>query len=113
LIGYADDDDTEEIKGYKLIRDSDPSFVFYSSDVRFDETLPMLPLPNFTPFSDSPDSVFDLSYSDSFGEEPHSSIHALTRSYAQVASLGCITNPTVSLIRPTSTIRPTRFTSTI
>jgi hypothetical protein len=86
LIGYADDDDTEEIKGYKLIRESDPSFVFYSSDVRFDETLPMLPLANLTPFSDSSDSLFDLSYSDSspFGDGPHSSINALTRSYAQV-----------------------------
>lgn len=36
LIGYGDDDDVEEVKGYKMLRESDLA-VIYSKDVRFDE----------------------------------------------------------------------------
>jgi hypothetical protein len=43
LIGYLDDDDTEELKGYKLIRESDLA-VILSNDVRFDEDAIMEPL---------------------------------------------------------------------
>jgi hypothetical protein len=35
LLGYADDDDIEEIKGYKLLREDDMEII-YSSDVIFD-----------------------------------------------------------------------------
>ena len=93
LIGYADDDDTEEIKGYKVIKESDPTFVFYSSDVRFDESLPMLSLVGFEPFSRSTASLFDvLPYSDPFptapGHDDHSSSsRRITRSYAQAVTM--------------------------
>jgi hypothetical protein len=73
LIGYADDDDTEEIKGYKLIRESDPTVIFYSSDVRFDESFPMTPLsgtPSFDPYDAS---IFtDSTYFDDSPEDEHS-----------------------------------------
>jgi hypothetical protein len=43
LLGYLDDDDSEELKGYKLLRESDGAII-HSRDVRFDENAPMLPL---------------------------------------------------------------------
>lgn len=71
LIGYGDDDDIEEIRGYKFVDESDISFIIYSSDARFDETEP-LPLPGHTPFdfNTQGDNIFgDPSYSDSDEEE--------------------------------------------
>ena len=43
MIGYGDDDDVEEVPGYKLLRESDMT-IFYSRDVVFDENCPMTPL---------------------------------------------------------------------
>jgi hypothetical protein len=71
LIGYGDDDDVEEIRGYKFVTESDISFIIYSSDARFDETEPT-PLPGHTPFdftSQGEDIFGDPSYSDSDNEE--------------------------------------------
>jgi hypothetical protein len=74
LIGYADDDDTEEIKGYKLLLESDQSLIFYSSDVRFDETLPMTPLTGIAAFDPYDSSIFqDPTYSD---EQPPEENHS-------------------------------------
>ena len=45
LLGYLDDDDSVELKGYKLLRESDMT-ILHSRDVRFDEFTPMEPLVN-------------------------------------------------------------------
>ena len=52
LIGYLDDDDTEEYQGYKLLRESDQAIVF-SRDVVFDENEQMLPIIGTIPFNDT------------------------------------------------------------
>ena len=49
MLGYADDDDTEEMKGYKLLCEKDGS-ILYSTDVIFKEDLPMIPLEGLVPF---------------------------------------------------------------
>jgi hypothetical protein len=72
LIGYGDDDETEEIRGYKFIEEADIKMVIYSSDARFDEATPPPPLPGFKPFDFSieGDDVFgDPTYSDSEEED--------------------------------------------
>jgi hypothetical protein len=79
LIGYADDDDTEEIKGYKLLQESDPSIIFYSSDVRFDETLEMTPLAGYSVFDPYDTTIFiDPSYSEENTDDDHSQNDTLT-----------------------------------
>jgi hypothetical protein len=60
LIGYLDDDDTDERQGYKLLRESDRAIVF-SRDVVFDE----LSVP--TPLSDA-DLLDDTMVDDIFGD---------------------------------------------
>ncbi len=42
LIGYADDDDTEEMAGYKLIIEEDQNIIF-CNDVIFSENFEKLP----------------------------------------------------------------------
>ena len=44
LLGYGDNFDVEEVKGYKLLRESD-RHIFYSNDVAFSHE-PIIPLPN-------------------------------------------------------------------
>lgn len=66
LVGYGDDDETEEIRGYKFIQESDIQMVIYSSDVRFDESTPPPPLPGFEPFD------FSLEANDMFGDPTYS-----------------------------------------
>jgi hypothetical protein len=58
LIGYADDDDTEEQKGYRLILHDNYLISFYSSDVRWDESASMIPLPSLAAYNVSHDDVF-------------------------------------------------------
>jgi len=72
LIGYLDDDDTEERPGYKLLRE-DTLTIIHCKSVRFDESAPMTPLnsdpldiddtlfsdPNFTTSDDQSDSDGD------------------------------------------------------
>ena len=53
LIGYGDDDDVEEIRGYKFVSESDISYIVYSTDARFDETTIPLPFPGKEPFDSS------------------------------------------------------------
>ena len=43
LLGYWDDDDTEEIKEYNLMRESDGAII-YLNDVHFDESAEIPPL---------------------------------------------------------------------
>ena len=73
LIGYGDDDDVEEIRGYKFVTESDISYIIYSTDARFDENATPLPIPGHEPFdfSTQGEEIFgDPSYSDSEdGEE--------------------------------------------
>ena len=45
LVGYGDDDDTEEFKGYYLLCESDLSLI-YADDVVFDDSAEMAELPN-------------------------------------------------------------------
>jgi hypothetical protein len=68
LIGYGDDDDVEEIRGYKFVSESDISYIVYSTDARFDETTIPLPFPGQEPFdfSTQGEDIFaDPSFSDS------------------------------------------------
>jgi hypothetical protein len=68
LVGYGDDDDIEEIRGYKFVMESDLKFVIYSCDARFDENSSPPTIPNHPPFDFSQDGndIFgDPSYSDS------------------------------------------------
>ena len=68
LVGYGDDDDVEEIRGYKFIAEDDIKYVIYSSDATFDESSSPSPLPGHAPFdfASQGDNVFgDPSYSDS------------------------------------------------
>jgi hypothetical protein len=66
LLGYSDDDDTEEFRGYKLLRESDLAIIYaYTSDVTFDESRPIDPLENYSPYDDDIDDIF----SDSTYEE--------------------------------------------
>jgi hypothetical protein len=68
LLGYGDDDDTEEIKGYKLLRERDYAIV-YSSDVRFDEAALPLPLPGHPAYDAREEDLFgrDLDYAEEEG----------------------------------------------
>lgn len=71
LVGYGDDDEVEEIRGYKFVMEDDLKYIIYSSDVRFDEGTPPTPLSGFAPFDFSHDNnnIFgDPSYSDSDSE---------------------------------------------
>jgi len=62
MLGYADDDETEEMRGYKvLITESweglpltDP-YIIYTNEVVFDENKPMEPLEMNRPFTDDDD----------------------------------------------------------
>jgi hypothetical protein len=68
LIGYGDDDDVEEIRGYKFVSESDISYIIYSTDARFDENAAPLPIPGHEPFdfSTQGEDIFgDPAYSDS------------------------------------------------
>ena len=72
LLGYGDDDDVEEIRGYKFVLESDHRYIIYSSDARFDEISPSTPLPGFLPFdfTTEGDDIFgDPTYSDSDSED--------------------------------------------
>ena len=51
LLGYLDDDDTEELLGYKLLRESDLAII-HSRDVRFDEASAMEPLSQSSLYDD-------------------------------------------------------------
>ena len=44
LLGYLDDDDSEELMGYKLLRESDLA-ILHCRDVTFNENAAMDPLP--------------------------------------------------------------------
>ena len=63
LIGYLDDDDTDERQGYKLLRESDRAIVF-SRDVVFDENSVPTPLSDADLFDDTMvDDIFgDANY---------------------------------------------------
>ena len=52
LLGYLDDDDTEELMGYKLLRESDLAII-HSRDVQFDEITFPTPLPDILLYDDS------------------------------------------------------------
>ena len=72
LVGYGDDDDVEEIRGYKFISETDISYVIYSSDARFDESTTPSPLTGYPSFGFSTqgaDIFGDPTYSDSEDEE--------------------------------------------
>jgi hypothetical protein len=70
LIGYADDDDTEEQKGYRLILHDNYLISFYSADVRWDESAPMIPLPTLAAYDSSNDDVLhDPTYDPATDEE--------------------------------------------
>jgi hypothetical protein len=72
LVGYGDDDDVEEIRGYKFISETDISYVIYSSDARFDESTTPSPLagyPSFDFSTQGADIFGDPTYSDSEDEE--------------------------------------------
>ena len=51
LLGYLDDDDTEELLGYKLLRESDLAII-HSRDGRFDEASAMEPLSQSSLYDD-------------------------------------------------------------
>ena len=51
LIGFGDDDDTEEVKGYKMLRESDMAII-YSVDVVFEKLHKFLPLPDAKLYDD-------------------------------------------------------------
>ena len=109
LIGYADDDDTEEIKGYKLIQETNPSIVFYSSDVRFDETLPMTPLSGLDSFDPYDTSIFtDADYLNDIREEDHSHNTPSTSHVSPPTPLTTIQPSHVSPPTPLTTIQPSR-----
>ena len=52
LLGFLDDDDSEELLGYKLLRESDLAII-HCKDVRFDEHAPLQPLPHPHLYSDN------------------------------------------------------------
>ena len=94
LIGHSDDDDTEEFRGYKLIRESDLAIVYaYTSDVIFDELRPMTPLDNYTSYDDDShgDDIFgDLTYEN---DSPNDLIVAIDEKDNSVEDLDVINNP--------------------
>jgi hypothetical protein len=49
LVGYGDDDDIKEIRGYKFLPEFDIAYVIYSFDAKFDETSTPLPLLGHAP----------------------------------------------------------------
>ena len=59
LLGYLDDDDTEECKGYKLLNEATLEIIM-TDDVRFDLDLPMIPLPDTDLYDD--DTQGDVMY---------------------------------------------------
>jgi hypothetical protein len=65
LVGYGDDDDTEEQKGYRLILHDNYLISFYSADVRWDDSDSMIPLPTLAAFDSALDPIFsDPTYDD-------------------------------------------------
>jgi hypothetical protein len=70
LIGYGDDDDTEEILGYKLYREADGAII-YSKDVIFDEKAEMKPFNNE---DESLDEDVDDVFGDPTYEQPDASV---------------------------------------
>jgi hypothetical protein len=70
LIGYLDDDATDERQGYKLLRESDGAIVF-SRDVVFDEEAILTPLPDAEMFDESiVDDIFgDANFTPSESDE--------------------------------------------
>jgi hypothetical protein len=60
LLGYGDNNETVEHKGYLLLRESDHS-VFYSRSVEFDDNLEVPPLSDESPYSEDDGDMF---YSD-------------------------------------------------
>ena len=61
LLGYLDDDDTEECKGYKLLNEATLEIIM-TDDVRFDLGVPMIPLPDYDLYDD------DIQGEDVFGD---------------------------------------------
>jgi hypothetical protein len=59
FLGYGDDDELEEVKGYRLLRESDLEIIYTPwNHVQFDLQNPMIPLPNHVNDDDEYDDVF-------------------------------------------------------
>ena len=51
-IGYGDDDDSEEYKGYKILVEAKEPYIDYSTDVIWDISAPMTPVTEFDSYED-------------------------------------------------------------
>jgi len=76
MIGYADDDETEEMKGYKVLITEDwegkplsEPYIIYTNEVKFDEFQPMETLYLESPLADD-DDLFGLADDSEYIDEP-------------------------------------------
>ena len=60
LLGYGDDDDSEEVAGYKILVEANPPYVTYSRNVKWLDKSPMVPLVNLDSDSYSDETLDDL-----------------------------------------------------
>ena len=60
LLGYGDDDDSEEVAGYKILVEADPPYVTYSKHVKWHVDLPMTQLDSFEPVKYSENVLEEL-----------------------------------------------------